>query len=652
MGIRQIRFLKRLKENLLIDTRNITIDFNPWIFNKSNAISEEFFKALSSALAPYNRSLINEINDYSNRVLRPARETYFKFLDALIGNLFRTDDIKNKIDSINSSISLSSKKIIVFIDDMDRLNGMEIIETLKLIRNTANFNNLFFIVAIDYNYIVNILKKSNQIDNETDYLKKIFQLNIALPAFRKDILKTEFKKMLLANKIDEKQCEKIISAFPGGEAILNEGEEDGSFISVFPYLFEELIENIRDLKRFYNSLIISFDILNEEVEVSDLVVLELIRNKNPEIYNSILNQIIISGNLDSWKINEDILKSFTSALKPKDIINIQSALNFIISNSKNKNSRRFSLPHNFYLYFSYQLFNLISFSEFNNAFNAEEDVLVEKFEMWIKDGKQRELILIISNIGQFENSTFFEKMISALLRASNTQDELTRLWNKLILHDWHKNKNLYFNNDDKHVDDFIIRILEKGSISELNRTFIAYELLYDLLRDRHEFDVTIRPKELIRIMYKIFDEYLRKEVKNNHDLYNMFYMQIYKFVNNNRILFPPACRRYKNFLLHDDMAFTYYIKSLVRSLYNPLRKENDDFVFDPWLIDIFPNKDLFLNRLTNIEFNDDSMTQLQGILIPHINQYYLNSIKSFKLGDNAFLIYKIMKELDPTLVIY
>lgn len=46
----------------------------------------------------------------------------------------------------------------VVIDDLDRLEGTELMAVLKLIRITANFKNLIFIVAYDKGFVANALK--------------------------------------------------------------------------------------------------------------------------------------------------------------------------------------------------------------------------------------------------------------------------------------------------------------------------------------------------------------------------------------------------------------------------------------------------------------------------------------------------------------
>lgn len=64
------------------------------------------------------------------------------------------------------------------IDDLDRLDADEILEVLKLIRNTANFPYLKFVVACDRKYVIEQLR-SRAIDEK--YLEKIFMVDFQLP---------------------------------------------------------------------------------------------------------------------------------------------------------------------------------------------------------------------------------------------------------------------------------------------------------------------------------------------------------------------------------------------------------------------------------------------------------------------------------------
>ncbi|WP_422653172.1 hypothetical protein IZU89_15130 [Cellulophaga lytica] len=65
-------------------------------------------------------------------------------------------DIYNRI---NLTLKDLNKRFVVFVDDLDRLSNKEVLQVLKLVRNTANFKNFIFIVALDKDYILNELMK-------------------------------------------------------------------------------------------------------------------------------------------------------------------------------------------------------------------------------------------------------------------------------------------------------------------------------------------------------------------------------------------------------------------------------------------------------------------------------------------------------------
>ena len=72
----------------------------------------------------------------------------------IISFLFNTHKIWNKElekDKINTAIKRLPKRIIVIIEDFDRLLANEIIEVFKLIDGNASFTNLIFITAYDKN---------------------------------------------------------------------------------------------------------------------------------------------------------------------------------------------------------------------------------------------------------------------------------------------------------------------------------------------------------------------------------------------------------------------------------------------------------------------------------------------------------------------
>ena len=72
-----------------------------------------------------------------------------------------------------------TKPIVVVLDDIDRLSTSEIRDVFKLVRLTANFPNIIYIVAFDRNRVEEALAEQGVPGR--DYLEKILQVAIDLP---------------------------------------------------------------------------------------------------------------------------------------------------------------------------------------------------------------------------------------------------------------------------------------------------------------------------------------------------------------------------------------------------------------------------------------------------------------------------------------
>lgn len=504
-------FLTRLKSALKNDEENILFDFNPWRVNKADAIIEEFFNALSSQLKPYNQSIANTINDYSNRILKTASETHFKFLNVFIRSWFEEGDIQERYNTINESIKATSKRIIIFIDDVDRLTGKEVMEVLRIIRNTANFANTFFVVGIDQNYTVKVLKNTEDYANEEEYLKKVFQLTITLPAFKKEAFASEIEKYLFTEDLERNDHENLKLA------LTKFGEDtSNAFSELFPNLdYESLLGNmldtIRDLKRFCNSFKIAFNILKDEVDLHDLIILELIRNKNIKIYNGIRDKRILNWTQespDSFILDEKKWNELEDEIPESDKQNLKNAVEYLIRDESYKNQRKFNLKHNFYLYFSYQLFEQISMKEFNQTLEKEADEITSTFKNWIEDGNENELLKVVSYIGDMKDADELKKISIVLLRLSNKDNRWFNEANNLLYKNWLWNNEKYFKKDDNKHKQFLYNLFGEESISFYVRAKLANKFLIGLNSPQTPF---FNKKELLDIIYSLFDKYLKSD---------------------------------------------------------------------------------------------------------------------------------------------
>ena len=117
---------------------------------------------------------------------------------------YQETTIERLREKIDEGLVGCKKKIVILIDDVDRLEYNELFELLRLIRISANFRNVIFVVAYDKTYIAQLLE-DHQIPNGEEYLKKIINLEITLPAYEYNLLIRMLHRHLLEIvAIDEK----------------------------------------------------------------------------------------------------------------------------------------------------------------------------------------------------------------------------------------------------------------------------------------------------------------------------------------------------------------------------------------------------------------------------------------------------------------
>ncbi|WPU96226.1 P-loop NTPase fold protein [Mucilaginibacter sabulilitoris] len=265
--------------NLQLDqAKTEVIYFNPWSAETAANIQKDFFDLLAAKLADLNSRLPGLIIKYSRKLSRLDSSTE-KFVKQLgfISNLIQQDSYLDDYDQINALLLSCGKKIVVTIDDVDRLYPNEVMEVLRLIRNTANFSNIFYLVAYERSYVEESIRTLNR-HAPGSYLDKIIQMEIPLPKRENndliDIMSLELEKIVTA--------EDMISF---KEQVVKHG-----FESQYDMSFSNVLRNSRDVVKFINNFKITYKLLGRETLFDNLFVLELLKFRYPLIYDRLFER--------------------------------------------------------------------------------------------------------------------------------------------------------------------------------------------------------------------------------------------------------------------------------------------------------------------------------------------------------------------------
>lgn len=264
---------------LHLEASEVTVlDFNPWMFSGDQQLVELFFTELSAQLKL--RPTLSEVG----KALENYGEIFYSMRSLpLVGALIEQGQMATEILSkllrareegigvrrarIEKALAALDKPIVVILDDIDRLTTSEIRDIFKLVRLTANFPNVIYIVAFDRLRVEEALTEQGLPGR--DYLEKILQISVDLPAVPAHIL---HKQILEA--IDE--------ALSG---IDNPGPFDENVRQdIFMDIIRPLIRNIRDIRRYAASVQGTVRNLNGQVALADVLALEAIRIFLPDVF--------------------------------------------------------------------------------------------------------------------------------------------------------------------------------------------------------------------------------------------------------------------------------------------------------------------------------------------------------------------------------
>jgi len=245
------------------------LDFNPWMFSGTQQLVEHFFDELTAQLKirPGLAEIGKALDDYSDVFTGVARVAT-KGLGKLLQRK-KTGIGQNRV-RVEKILANLDKPIVVVLDDIDRLLVSEIRDVFRLVRLTANFPNIVYVVAFDRNRIEEALSEQGMPGR--DYLEKILQVVIDLPVIPDRVLHQQ-----IFSAIDE---------------TLSDIEDTGLFDKqvwpdVFLEIIQPLIRNMRDVRRYAAAIHGTVTALHGKIALADVLALEAVRVFLPDVFTKL-----------------------------------------------------------------------------------------------------------------------------------------------------------------------------------------------------------------------------------------------------------------------------------------------------------------------------------------------------------------------------
>ena len=275
------------------------LHFNPWLLTDISQVIKLFFDELIKILSygsfkvKLNEDIKKDLKTLANILLPESMTIKVPFMN--IGykpkdiSLSNSEESLEKIKSkINGYLKDLDKKIVIIIDDIDRLTDNETEFIFRLTKGIADFDNLIYILLYDKTIVSKSLQTFKQ-ENGEKYLEKIVQYSLSVP---------KPHKLTLHNLLFEKLDLIITKLESDGHEIFFDKDK---WYYIVNKVFSKYILTIRDINSIINVISFEYPTIVEDVNLSDFFLISLLKIKNNTLYDEIQN------NPDKFFIDTEIM---------------------------------------------------------------------------------------------------------------------------------------------------------------------------------------------------------------------------------------------------------------------------------------------------------------------------------------------------------
>jgi hypothetical protein len=278
----------------------LRIRYTPWLFQGSDQVILSFFETLAETVSAgdlgRNRlkvaaSLRRVGTSIGSSLSFGAFGINFSPGDLIQGLSEKT--IEETKEGVSDLLDNANRRVIVLIDDIDRMDNEEVATLFKLVKVAADFDYINYVLAFDDDAVSLALSTKYGGTEEAGrrFVEKIVQLPLALPAASREVVR-----------------EKTISGIARG--LLDAGlsplpDENLRLINALDQWIVPRISNPRLLKRLLNAVVFAASAVGREVNYVDLVLVESIRTLYGPLYGFIRSHKELLTGVDlPWVITE------------------------------------------------------------------------------------------------------------------------------------------------------------------------------------------------------------------------------------------------------------------------------------------------------------------------------------------------------------
>lgn len=262
----------------------VTSNFNPWWFSGAETLTLSFFLEMRStigksvgenareAMASLGGRLSSAgplLGGLASLYATPAAGAAVTGAATLLEKMTHLEStVEKEHQKLSKALSRQSKKFLIVIDDIDRLNTDEALQIFKLIKSVGRLPGVIYLLAFDRGLAEDMVAARFPADGAS-YLEKVIQAHFDLPP-----PDTEDLKIQILKTVDQ------VIGSPNEEKMQR-------FFNIFHDAVAPLLKTPRDIVRLGNALKVSWPAVAGNVDRADFLALEAMRLFLPSVHRAI-----------------------------------------------------------------------------------------------------------------------------------------------------------------------------------------------------------------------------------------------------------------------------------------------------------------------------------------------------------------------------
>lgn len=281
--------LDYMDEALSAEQDVVLVRFNPWLFSTDEALTQALIEAIAISVELKMTDTVEGAKRFTQMALSYGGKLV-KTFGGVTGNSWaekggelaenfadgmnpQDQTVHQLKDRIGDELRRVNKKVVVLLDDIDRLTRQEVQQVFRLIKVAADFPMVTYVLAFDPEMVAAAVAAQYGSGDREDgqrFLEKIVQLPLQLPHVDRP-------------SITEYTFNRLTEVVEGAGITLTEGQTD-RFIEVLREDIMAAIRTPRQAKRYANAVAFALPILKGETNPVDVLLVEALRVLYPKTF--------------------------------------------------------------------------------------------------------------------------------------------------------------------------------------------------------------------------------------------------------------------------------------------------------------------------------------------------------------------------------